>query len=216
MTNLHVYPGYVSDHSAETRFMGRNLRLVRRSRGLTQVQLADLLGVTQPVISHWESGIDEVPSKYHGKMADIFANKKGRLDRIIKLSVANDPYLSVFSIIGKATRLLHLGDHACNFHKVDKSALLGRDVNQHCESSWQQQIFGERDIDDVVVCSYNRDMVPKPNDTTWPHSRAFVYDISLELDGYDKIVVNRAHFARPTCEPAMLEMFVAIPDLARS
>lgn len=35
---------------------GGNLREVRRDRGLTQQQLADILGVQQRVVSRWETG----------------------------------------------------------------------------------------------------------------------------------------------------------------
>ncbi len=61
MASLNVYPGPTSNLCEETQFAGRKLRELRRSRGLTQIQLADLLNVTQPMISRWESGLELAP-----------------------------------------------------------------------------------------------------------------------------------------------------------
>jgi putative transcriptional regulator len=42
--------------SKRNRKQARRVRELRRRLGLTQYQLADLLGCHQPTISHWESG----------------------------------------------------------------------------------------------------------------------------------------------------------------
>jgi DNA-binding XRE family transcriptional regulator len=38
---------------------GENLRTVRESQGLTQQELADEVGVTQPTVVRWEAGENE-------------------------------------------------------------------------------------------------------------------------------------------------------------
>ena len=37
--------------------IGRRIRELRKSRNMTMVELAEMLGVSQPAISQWESGL---------------------------------------------------------------------------------------------------------------------------------------------------------------
>lgn len=43
---------------------GRNVRLSRKARGISQKALADLVGVTKPTVSRWEAGLI-IPSDAH-------------------------------------------------------------------------------------------------------------------------------------------------------
>jgi transcriptional regulator with XRE-family HTH domain len=45
--------------------------LARRRRGLTQQQVADAVGVTQPRISAWESGTVDIPPRRAEAIADL-------------------------------------------------------------------------------------------------------------------------------------------------
>lgn len=53
--------------------MTNALREWRKSRGMTQVELAEFLGVSQPVISGYERGKHSIPAE----SAREFANKTG-------------------------------------------------------------------------------------------------------------------------------------------
>jgi transcriptional regulator with XRE-family HTH domain len=50
---------------------GDRLRVVRESRGLTQTDLADRLGLTQPAISQWENGTKTPARLTQIRVADV-------------------------------------------------------------------------------------------------------------------------------------------------
>lgn len=37
--------------------IGKNIALMRKNKGMTQEQLASLIGVTAPAVSKWENGV---------------------------------------------------------------------------------------------------------------------------------------------------------------
>lgn len=49
-----------------------NLEFLRKSKGWTQLDLANKLGVTIGVISHWEKGIRQPKMEMIGTIADLF------------------------------------------------------------------------------------------------------------------------------------------------
>ena len=54
-------------------FFNTNLEYLRKRKGLTQDELATMLGVTEGVISHWELGKREPRNmEMVGKIADFF------------------------------------------------------------------------------------------------------------------------------------------------
>ena len=55
----------------EIRF-AENLKILRRTKGLTQAALASLLGVDQRTVSAWENGISEPSFTILSKLCDIF------------------------------------------------------------------------------------------------------------------------------------------------
>ena len=51
---------------------GKNIKELRKERGLTQKQLADVIGVTQGAIYFWEKEINEPTVGYILKLAEFF------------------------------------------------------------------------------------------------------------------------------------------------
>ena len=47
------------------------LSVLRKAAGLTQQQLADLLGVKRTVVTSWETGCNNIPAKYLLALAEI-------------------------------------------------------------------------------------------------------------------------------------------------
>ena len=83
--SLYLLDQQKTDIAAEQILTGAQLRAVRRSRGLSQAQLADLIGIAQPNISNWESGKEEASQECMKKLADILLNRSGKLDKYVEL-----------------------------------------------------------------------------------------------------------------------------------
>ena len=54
------------------RFLSKNLRNFRKARGLTQLQLAELLNVSVGVVSKWEIGLSSPDIDTIELMAELF------------------------------------------------------------------------------------------------------------------------------------------------
>ena len=63
---------------------GRQLREARRARGMTQIDMADLLGVTQSQISVWETGAEDIPRKHGMRIIDLLNNRRGQFDPFLR------------------------------------------------------------------------------------------------------------------------------------
>ena len=64
--------------------IGASVRQWRRSVGLTQAQLAELIGVTQGLVSRWESGHEALPARQLNSVYNLMSNKTRSLDPLIK------------------------------------------------------------------------------------------------------------------------------------
>ena len=53
--------------------LGKNIKELRVEKGLSQAQLAKLVGVTQGAIYFWEKGINEPTAGYVKQLAKIFS-----------------------------------------------------------------------------------------------------------------------------------------------
>ena len=90
---------------------GRNIRAAREALGMTQTQLADLVGVRQPTIVRWEAGVNEPKFSHclalaralNKDMADLFPieDEGGEAEWILIVS-------AVFFFVGM---ILILGVH---------------------------------------------------------------------------------------------------------
>lgn len=52
------------------------LREKRKEKGLTQIEIANVLGVSQSVVNRWENGKIEIPNQFLAKLTDIFGVSK--------------------------------------------------------------------------------------------------------------------------------------------
>jgi len=58
--------------SSDREDLGKTLRTLRETRGLTTAQVGDHLGVSRAIISLWENGRTAVRPKYMGPLADLY------------------------------------------------------------------------------------------------------------------------------------------------
>lgn len=74
---------------------GQSLRDIRRAFGMTQRQLADTLGVRQPVVARWELGHEEIPMRRRYQLRDIFLNRNDVIHPLIERLAKRDQSVSV-------------------------------------------------------------------------------------------------------------------------
>ena len=67
----------MKQHSSQAVEMGRRIRELRKSRNMTMVELAELLDVSQPAISQWESGITSPHRETLLELGKIFKTPVG-------------------------------------------------------------------------------------------------------------------------------------------
>ena len=61
--------------------VGENIRRYRKSRGMTQAQLAEAVGLTEGAVRHYESGIRAVkPELLESISAALWAEKRAQLE----------------------------------------------------------------------------------------------------------------------------------------
>ena len=52
--------------------LGEKIRILREEKGLTQPELAKLVGVSNGTVSFWENSVNEPKASYLGKLAVVF------------------------------------------------------------------------------------------------------------------------------------------------
>jgi len=58
-------------HSTDARSIGERIKVARKSLGLSQADLAARIGVSQPAIANWESGVHDPRRLALAKLADV-------------------------------------------------------------------------------------------------------------------------------------------------
>lgn len=74
----------MAKHSDET--IGQRISYFRRDKGMTQQELAEQLGVTQPVVSDYENDVIRIPADVIAELAQIL---KVTADEMLGLKAAN-------------------------------------------------------------------------------------------------------------------------------
>lgn len=88
-----------------TRDIGLRVARVRKERGVTQVQLAEHLGVSQPNISAYEHGVLRLPSDLLLKIAEIL---KVSSDELLGLTAPREPAVGSLRLRRRLERIVSL------------------------------------------------------------------------------------------------------------
>ena len=172
---------------------GSSLKQARRQRGLSQSDLADLIGVTQSRISAWENGHDDVPYKARLRLIDVLSNKRGVLDRIIRNLIDNNPYVTVYEPVltdGLPDMpYLHLAEYP-RFAFRDPVTSIGQRVSQH----FKPMLWGDSRL--VVsrqkfMVDAERDIITNSQFGSQSLMRVRSQHMHLEFDGRPNLVIAR-------------------------
>ncbi|MEM7564996.1 MAG: helix-turn-helix transcriptional regulator, partial [Pseudomonadota bacterium] len=114
--------GYLSGASIEELSRSEGLRLARRQHGLSQVELADILRISQSNISRWENGYEAIPERMSIALAEIFAQSKERVNPYLRRLLEADWRISVLQFERNGflldSRILHLSKNLATYFNI--------------------------------------------------------------------------------------------------
>ena len=174
---------------------GTALRDIRRSRGLSQTDLANLLSISQSRVSAWERGYDEVPSRLRHQLIDIFLNKNGALDPLIRNMIATETNLAVYSPTytdGCADfKVLHPADTPNVDFMRPTGGFCGHCVSEFFELYWYKEACAGRSLREKLMVDVERDVVTAAKFGHKPVFRLRTQHLHLAFDGYTELVLAR-------------------------
>jgi len=167
---------------------GRKLREARRNFGLSQGNLASILGITQARISRWEGGKEEIPKRHRDTLFEVFLNKRGQLDPLINRLIKQDPSLAVAS--GDSERILHESSDVLSAFRLERSDVDGEELAKTFDAEWKSTAKL-----DLSFCSleYLRDIGLRNHTIGEPAYRFRIKLFAVELSGHERIILRKNH-----------------------
>ena len=104
-----------------------SIRTLRRALGINQKELADKLGVTQAIISRWETGTEPIPKARAIELRDIFLNVRDVLHPVIARLCRRSANLSVIS---QDRRYLRISKLVATAYELNSSEVEGTAIDR--------------------------------------------------------------------------------------
>lgn len=133
-----------------------DLRDLRRQYGITQKCLADMLGVKQATVSRWERKVEEIIPSRRRQLVDLFSNRQGRFDPMIRGLIGRLPFVAVFD---NARRLTHVTKPLAQFNRLDPLDVVGRASADLIDLEWEQRVFGGEPTENIMMADHVHDLV---------------------------------------------------------
>ena len=211
--HLHELGIDMSEVDQTDLFNGLQLRMLRRSRGLNQTQLAELLGVTQPNVSRWEAGFERTPARLQGKLKDILTGHNGHAGEYFYRVAHSDPSLTAHEIKQFSLPIVKLSEGAASMLSKKPADYIGKDFRRVFKTDWLDDLFQSRPLTDFALVHLNHDLIPEEEN---PRIRAKRVDTLLYIfrpeDGVP-LMLAHAHFSAPTGEPARIVHAISLEDM---
>ena len=177
------------------------LRAARRARGLTQKDLAKLLGITQARVSQWENGREEIPYRQRGSLIDIFENRGDRIGPFLERMLRRDAMLSIQT--GKGDFVLKECEAIRNAYRLTRTEVEGKLHNSVYEASWKENDPIVPRLDEVVALDYERDIALADRMNADREFRVHVEIFAVDYAGYGRVLLRRNKLIRPATGEAM-------------
>ena len=197
---------------------GKAIRVARRCRGLSQIDLADALGVVQSNISKWETGVEPVPIRIQNRLIDLLSNRTGYLDPFLKHLVRNDPTVTIFLPQTRDgvpdSKILKVSDLPLRTFSMLRGEVDGKSVSQVFRPEMIHNIHSKVEPGDNLMLDIERDVIPKimPRGVTAQRLRST--HMYVQFEGYPKLIVAHSSFVgRATAEPPVVYDRMTAQDL---
>lgn len=195
-------------------FNGLNLRLLRRSRGLSQVELSELLGVTQPNISRWEAGAEKTPLRIQQQLQEILFEGTRVENKFILGLTRSNPNVTVLQLNQYSLPILQLSHYAASLLSCAPEDVVGKDYRRVFKSEWFDEVFRSRPLSDFALVNVHHDLQPDErhgsNQAVRSHTSLYVLHPVDEVP----LVVASARYSTATGEPPKVSFAQTVNDLA--
>ena len=192
---------------------GLQLRKLRRSRGLNQVQLAELLGVTQPNISRWEAGFEPTPARLRDRLKDILTGHNRNAGEYFCRIARTDPSISAFECKQFSMPIVELSDEMAHLLPHPASEYKGKDFRRVFKTEWMDDLFDDRPLTDFTLIHINHDLIPEEANPKVQPKRidALLYVVQPEA-GVPLILIH-GYYSKSTGEPPRLVNAITLDDV---
>lgn len=211
--HLHEFDTELASAESSESFSGLQLRKLRRSRGLNQAQLAELLGVTQPNISRWEAGFEPTPLRLRERLKDILTGHNRNAGEFFCRTAKSDPSLSAFECKQFSLPIIDLSAGMAQLLPRPADTYVGKDFRRVFKTEWLDDLFDDRPLTDFALIHINHDLVPEDAGPNISPKRvdALLYVFQPEA-GVPMLLIN-GYFSKSTGEPARLVHAITVDDV---
>ena len=182
-----------ADQPFDACLSGTALREARRLRGLSQIELAELLNISQSRVSAWERGYDDVPNRQRHRLIDIMSNRSGVLNPLLKKLVKFNPHLAIYEPTvsdGLADfRWLHIANFPQMKFLANRSEFIGKRISEFFNIKWCSEVQPDGPFAGHLMIDVERDVK-----TNLQHGGQCLYrmrsrQIFVDFEGHSQLVL---------------------------
>ena len=194
------------------------LRLARRRHGLSQVELADLLKISQSNISRWENGYESIPWRMSVAMAEIFKISRERSSPYLRRLAEVDWRVSVLQFEKNGflldSRILHLSKNLAAFFDIHETESHGALSSNLFDPTWRPAVYGSQHDPNRISIEFERDCVSLSRRRGQASCRLRSQQYMIDCDGFAQAIFSISTILGPgTGEPPRVHSMVQIGDL---
>jgi transcriptional regulator with XRE-family HTH domain len=205
--------GNLSDIDPEKLFNGHSLRLLRRSLGMSQVELSDLLGVTQPNISRWEAGSEKTPARMSAQIREVmFVEKLDPSEHLVRLA-RSDPDITITYLNQYSLPIVQLSRYEAGMLSKNPSEYIGKDYLRVFRTEWFDEIFQNQSLANYAQVNVHHDLQPDEPDSRIPVMRAHSSLCVLHPENGTSVVIAKARYSAVAGAPCRIGHAVTNEEL---
>lgn len=166
--------------------MTLHLKNHRQRFGISQHQLAELIGVNQSTVSRWERGIDEISRRHKLELNELFTNRRGVLDPAIRKMLEFHPLAAAADM---RSNLLYLTNQtAWLAARRRPSDMVGTNIRRWSRASWTSKVYRGVDLSEIIMIDYTHAF--DRLDGTYVHGRSRKYCMHFEGEAQTAICLT--------------------------
>lgn len=194
------------------------LRSARRKQGLSQVDLADMLRISQSNISRWENGYEGIPARMARELATLLSDQRGALHPYIKQLAKRDDRISIlqFERVGFFidSRWLHFSKLLSEFFDLPQEQAFMSLSSHYFDAKWRPVVYGSGFSNSQVAIDFERDCVRQSHMGEARSCRLRSQQFIVDCENYAVVAISVSTIlGNATGAPAVVHQEVEMADL---